>query len=83
MKKSSAVYLGLTLQNDAGASQCGTFAACVTRSCFGLLVILDEAPSDLSRYTPEWELFCFTGKVEKVSILTAFWDMPKETGQEN
>ena len=48
----------------------------------GLLVILDEAPSDLTSCTLEWELFCFTRKVEKVSILTAFWDMPKGTRQE-
>lgn len=31
MKKSRAVYVGPTLQNDAGVSQC-TCAACVTRS---------------------------------------------------
>ena len=34
MKKSSAVYVGLTLQMDAGVSECGTLAACVAKSCF-------------------------------------------------
>ena len=34
MKKSSAVYVGLTLQIDAGVSKCGTLAACLAKSCF-------------------------------------------------